>query len=45
MRVKPAVVMAVLSMLSATRRVAESAKPERVSTRWAFRLNRLHVNF
>lgn len=38
-------VMAVLSALSATRRESSTAVPERVSTRWAFKLNRLYVNF
>lgn len=44
-KIKPAVVMAVLSMLSATRRMSEPAKPERVATRWAFRMRRLTINF
>lgn len=44
-KIKPAVIMAVLSMLSATRHAAPIAKPERVSTRWAFRMSRLSVRF
>lgn len=44
-KIKPAVIMAVLSMLSATRHAAPIAKPERVSTRWAFRMSRLYVRF
>lgn len=38
-------VMAVLSVLSTTRRLSSTAAPERVATKWAFKLNRLHVNF
>lgn len=44
-RIKPAVVMAVLSMLSTARFNASPAKPERWSTRWAFKMSRLSVRF
>lgn len=38
-------VMTVLGVLAATRRVAGEAKPERVSTSWANKLGRFQVRF